>query len=88
MKLLKISTIAFLTMTLVACGTSDKPDYEVTVPACDELMADLGEKYPEQTKDEIVKAAADILYSDEQNEAAELCCAQIDDEALRGQCVR
>lgn len=56
------------------------------VPDCKKLYADLSEKFPKDSADESYRAAAAILFSNNQKDDANSCCENIKDETLKKAC--
>ncbi|MCX6734337.1 MAG: hypothetical protein NTZ25_00310 [Candidatus Peregrinibacteria bacterium] len=58
----------------------------LVVPSCQKLYADLSKKFPKDSADESYRAAAAILFSNNQKDDANSCCDNIKDETLKKAC--
>lgn len=56
------------------------------VPTCKKLYAELSTKFPKDSADESYRAAAAILFSNNQKDDANSCCDNIKDETLKKAC--
>ena len=81
-KIFIIFLIALFALT--ACGS-----YKIKglkVGTCDELTAEMRANNPGTADDELYRAASLILFSDDRDDEAELCCDKISEESLKGAC--
>lgn len=102
-KAFTILIVMLTALVLAGCQESEektkKPDLskmELYVPQrieglevgdCENLVKDIKKQYPKESNDSIYKTASDILYSDGQTEAAKLCCENVEDPALKEECL-
>jgi|GEM_PF-2223580 len=56
------------------------------VPSCEKLFADFQSKFPKDSVDDSYQAAATVLFSGNQKDAANACCDKIKDENLKKTC--